>query len=75
MQKSNRNEHNLLKMLYLCTRLEVARKGRRVNILVEKRTFTKRFLRGTDLANQSIRRNATGASTLGVLYPAHFCCG
>ena len=40
MQKSNRNEHNLLKMLYLCTRLEVARKGRRVNILVVKRTFT-----------------------------------
>ena len=37
-----------------------------------KRTFTKRYLLRADLANQKLRRYATEASTMGVLYAVRF---
>ena len=58
-------------MLYLCSRLEVARKGMRVELLWKKDVY-ERYLRPSNLANSGLRRYATGASTLGVLYSVLF---
>ena len=43
LKKQGKKYHHLQELLYLCIRLEIARKGRRVNILEAKRTLRNVF--------------------------------
>jgi len=51
---------------------QIVRKGEVGQNFSGKKDVYERYLLGTDLANQSIRRYATGASTLGVLHSVLF---